>query len=511
MSLRRLGIITLLVALLLASAPSSLAASSGEIQVQAIEATSGGVTQGALRALFIEQDTPNERVPLPRFELESDAAVVTRHHAPIWADGADVMPESEILHDGPIKARGVDTRQGVQFWLSPLGVESPIVHVAHQACTALQAPEDEVKIRDPLVDRSRSSLEVDTAGTTVLASCAQSILTVKGDFALTLWEWDFTLNGAVVQTGVQDATEGTELAASGIGTADEINMDVYNGTLTIPLTPETYELYVAQAQLEARDLRFHEATGSLPGILEPVEGENVTLAGDLQVSVRSVSGGQSISVAISGTPTDAHANGAPLTVQVPEMPGSNASLYTTLSIVAGLLILFGIARFSRPMLLVPYHEDSHITVTPGMRGRMSKGLCIMAEADLKKQNLRRARSRARRAVRADRSNPWATYLLAGALLRLAEFGPAKTAFVESQALAKKPEMKARVAMGQAELLALTGDSKGACDALLRARNLHPTAAADSAKARLWDRFEFQGIVALVRSGIRVGGDVDYHQ
>lgn len=339
MKARHISIILLLVSLL--AMPSALGSSSGqgEVRVQSIEATATSELTGVLEALFIDHDVNGTPLAEPGFRLESPQAIVTTYRAPVWAADVDVGANEEPVHDGSVVLEGVEARPLKHLWITPLGRhQEPVARIDHQTCTTIQPPQAESDVRDPMVDRSRPDIVVRTQDTVQVASCMEAVLVIEGDLSMVLWEWDVDLNGERVRSGVDDSAPGTGISTgTGAGSADELVVEAHNATLSVPLTPETYALYLSDVRLDAQKLYLTGVQGTLPGVLDPVEGQDVELVGNYAVSVEPQGAQQPFVASMAGQTVIATADGRLLSTATPEAPASqNAAI---LWIAAGVAVL----------------------------------------------------------------------------------------------------------------------------------------------------------------------------
>lgn len=330
-------IVVVLAALLVV--PTALAGRVSEVRAEAVESPANGLTEGGLVALFIDQFVEDEPLPGDGFRLESPSATVIAHEAAHKARGIEVATEKRPLHHGRVLLEGVQAKAGLHLWATPSSADSPRASIEHAACTRIDTSESSSSTRTPAIDQNRGDIVVDTSQSIAVDSCTTMQLVLQGNFFIVLWEWDVELNGRHVSTGVNDT------AGTGMGSARELVIEAHDATLTIPLTPDTHTLYLDNPRLMTRNLRILHAEGTIPGVLESVQGEDVELQGDYTASIASQGVGKSLQAIIGGMTHKATANGEILRVQVPE-PTSDTSPGIAIAVLMGIVLAFlALGRF----------------------------------------------------------------------------------------------------------------------------------------------------------------------
>lgn len=315
--------------------PTVLAGDIGEVQTQALHAPTEGSTTGELVALFIDHFVEGDPLPDPTLQLHSVHATVVSHHAAQKVGGIDLGTTKRTLHEGTAAVEGVRAKPGLHLWATPLDDGAVHASIQHSACTTFTAPDSRSVTRTPAVDQNRGDLEVDTSHGVDIRSCTTTDLILQGNLSIVLWAWDVDLNGHRVTSGINDTVPGT-----GSGPADELVIEAHEATLAIPLTPDTYALYLAQPHLATASLRITRAEGTLPGVLEPASGEDVEIQGDYAATVAAQGARQPLAASIAGRTHTATANGVPLTIPTPT-PTTDAT--GTMALVILGLVLAGLA------------------------------------------------------------------------------------------------------------------------------------------------------------------------
>lgn len=514
MTLRHLATLLAVVALL--ATPAQAATLHGEVQAQSITAPAEGKTTGDLVALFIDHFAADEPLAHPGFHLESPDATAASYRAPMRAAGFDAGARREPLHEGELALEGVENRPMLHLWITPLDPEHPpSVHVTHPACTTLQRPEQDSVSRSPSVDQNRPDITVQTSQTFYASSCAPARLVIEGDVALTAWEWTVDLNGRRIHTGVDDTAAGIQTGTSA-GPAEELLVEARNARLTVPLTPQTYTLFLQGPVLETRELRLTDAHGTLPGVLESASNADVELRGDY--TARLTPGAkQSINAVLEGVTQEAIIDGEPQAIQVPAAPGPSRGLVW--GILAGILLVAVAGgawwpafnnRIRRPLLAARYggpgtsmdHEPETL------RQRISAGNWLLSNHDIDRDDLESALKRLLRSVLWNPRNATALVTLAGLAARLGDATNARTWFQAAQACAETTKWRAYALVGEAELV--RNDHDAASALLLKARVVDARAAAEATRAATWNDFPQRGVLNLVRSGVPPGTESPYH-
>lgn len=351
-----LRVFTILIIAALLAAPQSIASSSGQGQVytRAIEATATGETTGSMEAIFIDHFFDNDPIAEVGFRLESISTTVVAHRAAVRAGGFDSGISQEVLHEGQATIQGREGRPSLHLWITPLDRQNaPLATISHFSCTNIHPPLSSSDSRLPSVNRSRPNVMAHTNDAANLESCVDAELRITGNVSMVLWEWDVDLNGERVRSGVDDSAPGTGVSTgTGAGSADELVVEARNATLTIPLTPETYRLYLSDVRLEAQNLHLTDVRGTLPGVLDPVEGQDVELVGSYAVSVESQGAQQPFVAFMAGQTAIATADGHFLSTVAPGAPGSpnKAALWA-----AAIVVVLGVVAVAwgvRPL----HHE-----------------------------------------------------------------------------------------------------------------------------------------------------------
>ncbi len=497
------------IAVLLAAPALAVAQDQGEVRVESLEAASGS-TSGALVGLLIDQDNPGFPVAAHGFRLDGLDVAVTANHVEAKVRTTSTPAERRSIQpSGPATIEGVESRPELHFWITPLD-DGASIEVQHRACTTLQPPVNRDETRRPALNGVSNPLKVDTTGTAQVASCTEALAVVTGDFSITAWEWDMSVNGKRERSGVNDTTGSYGLPESGVGSADELNIQARDATLTIPLTTQTYELYIAQPRIEARELRLTDAEGTLPGVLERLDGVDVDLVGDYTVTLDATT--SPFTATVMGSTSDASSQGVTLAVvQAPAGPAMSTSWVPWIVLAGFVIVGSGWNRYRAPLRALRNHPDAPLDRWPETRReKRSAGLCVLAEADIAHGQPMRAGRRAARAERLDPENARAPFVMGLALHLRERVLEAQEAYHRSQEGAHTPKLRCYAFVAEAELLAGAGDEAGAKRLLRQARAVDAARAAELARATFWNRFDFDGFVATVRGGLPVGGDTDYH-
>lgn len=318
-----------LAALVVAPLPAIGSSSgSGEVEVQFIEATATGETTGTLTALFIDHFVTQDPLAEPGFRLDSPHTRVISHHTPIWTSLTDTVAREQLVHEGPATLVGVDAKTGLHMWVLPQkNKEPPRVEIAHPACTGLQPPPANQETRIASINKSRPNIIAHTQDTVRVASCTKAVLVIEGNLSMVLWEWGVDLNGERVRSGADDSAPGTGFSTgTGVGSADELVVEAHNATLWVPLTPETYALYLTNTTLVAGNLYFQSVEGTLPGVLEPIHGADVELEGEFATTITPQGVDQPLVASLAGATQSATADGELLSLAPPTPSESSPAL-----------------------------------------------------------------------------------------------------------------------------------------------------------------------------------------
>lgn len=514
MTLRHLAALLAVVALL--ATPAQAVTLHGEVQAQSIEALAEGQTIGDLVALFIDHFAADDPLAHPGFHLESPDATAASYRATMRAAGFDTGTRREPLDEGELVLEGVENRPMLHLWITPLDSEHPpSLQVTHPACTTLQQTEQESVSRSPSVDQNRPDITVQTSKTLHASSCAPAMLLIEGHVSLTAWEWTVDLNGRRIRTGVDDTAAGIQTGTNA-GSAEELLVEARDARLTVPLTPQTYTLFLQGPVLEARELRLIDADGTLPGVLKPAQSADVELRGDYTARI-TPGGKQSINAILEGLTQEAIIDGEPQTIQVPTAPGPSRML--VLGILAGILLVAVAGgaswpafnnRIRRPLLATRYGGPgtSMDNEPETLRQRISAGNWLLSNHDLDRDDLQSALKRLMRSILWNPRNATALVTLAGLAARLGDAANARTWFQEAQACAETSRWRAYALVGEAELV--REDHGAASELLLKARVVDARAAAEATRAATWNDFPQRGVLNLVRSGVPPGSESPYH-
>ncbi len=488
------------IAVLLAAPALAVVQDQGEVRVESLEAASGN-TSGTLVGLLIDHFTPDLPVAAHGFRLDGSDVTVTANHveAKVRTTSTPAEPRS-IQPGGPATIEGVESRPELHFWITPLD-DGASIEVRHRACTKFQQPSSEERTRLPSLNGGSNPLTVDASGTAQVASCTEALAVVTGNFSVTAWEWDMSVNGQRERSGVNDTAGSFGLPEAGAGSADELYITARDATLRIPLTAQTYELFIAQPRLEARELHLTNVEGTLPGILNPLDGVDVDLVGDYTVALDPAT--SPFTATIVGETSAASSDGVTLAVvQAPAGPASSAS-WVPWVVLASIAVVgaAGWNRYREPLKALYNHSMPPLDrgEPETRRGERSVGYCIMSEADAEHGRFKRARRRAWKAMRLDPENAYAPLFLGIALHELGRTEEAREAYLRAQREAHTTVLQCSAFMGEAQLVAGT-DEEEAVRLLRQARAVNPRRAAYLAKAKFWDDYDFDGLVAAVRVG-----------
>ncbi len=192
---------------------------------------------------------------------------------------------------------------------------------------------------------SDESLDMDLAGSTVA-------LTVRGDFLVTLWEWDFSVASALnrelheVRTGRDAPTVVTNpLGGSNLAEKDvrlsQAYLFVHNGTLDLPAYPRPAgHLLMAAASLDVNGfVALAGVQGRVwdEGVAEPLDAARFEMGGQIHLALGTRDG--RMSALVAGDITRAAADGARLALGARHAPedGRAFDRWLTGVLVAGLV------------------------------------------------------------------------------------------------------------------------------------------------------------------------------
>ncbi len=241
-----------------------------EVMAPALHAD-GGQATGPLLALFQEyltDGTPTApasfSMSATRLRIETDSADVSVH-----ATGTpkELNPTSTPADYGKATVSGTNNRAGYRWNLVALANgAAPTIDAACNDATP--APSDAVE-RVPLVNGQRGNLERNTSTGIKWDNCTAVV--VRGDFQLSLWEWDAVLRADGKETGIQTGSQPSPILPTGapstaaiVGRDVEVYLIATNATLTIPALGASQLLLTATGtRLVATALTIPHANGAL--------------------------------------------------------------------------------------------------------------------------------------------------------------------------------------------------------------------------------------------------------
>ncbi|MES2154189.1 MAG: hypothetical protein V4510_03550 [bacterium] len=198
--------------------------------------TSKGTVRSSLTVAFEEDATDTPGLAPSAFALrathiraETDSADISLHPT---STPKRINPTTTPADYDQATVRGTANRAGHRWNLASLTGEVPPTVEAN--CGQTEATKAAKVVRVPLVTPQRGNLERDTSRGLAWQDC--TALTVRGDFQLSLWEWDATLQSGGQSTDLKTGSQPSPLLPDNpvAGRDVEVYLFVKNGTLTLP-------------------------------------------------------------------------------------------------------------------------------------------------------------------------------------------------------------------------------------------------------------------------------------
>ncbi len=266
--------ITSAIAMVVLLAPPAMAGQAMQVKVDVVVPAvhaDAGRTSGPLLVLFQEDSTGTAARTGPAFELDA-------RHLRMEADSADVSihatgssknlnPTTTPSEFDAATVAGTANRAGYRWNLAaPANGAAPTIEAV---CGDAEPSPTETITRVPLVNSLREHLERETSAGIKWDNC--TALVVRGDFQLSLWEWDAVLRADGKETDIVTGSQPSPFVPTGVPSTAAIvgrDVEVYliatNATLTIPALGESQLLLTGTGtRLAATALAIPHATGSL--------------------------------------------------------------------------------------------------------------------------------------------------------------------------------------------------------------------------------------------------------
>lgn len=340
-----------IVALLMLVPPATASTVQADLAADRIQ--SQGMIQGEAPLTALLHPYTSSMGALPGFELAADHMRVETDYAEISIVLAEAsfntkaLPDTRIDHHARATAWSTSVGSGYRFDVVPMEIGSAQATI-DASCAAAAPPTQDQHSRTVLVqsEGNRPDYTVDASQSIQWETCdADATATIRGDFWFSAW---------AINIEVQDEN-GTHAYWSGhrdnqaVTEDQELYVYVTNGTLRMPLGAG-YALFLSGGTTQAAGrVQLGNVRGSLttPAGIVALDGESVTLNGDLEVATRRA--GDALHVALVGDARGAMIDGQSVTFPRPTHDVAGAWWLATL---AGVVLLTGL--FCAPNWL--YHH-----------------------------------------------------------------------------------------------------------------------------------------------------------
>ena len=263
---------------------------------------------------------PGFSLQAERLRLETDHADLAFPQEKTSVHPSTTPPE----YFSAARLTGIAARTGQRLLLFPLAASHAPRLDSLVGCGSLQGSDMASPDRIPRVQAGsvRSNLTWDVSSTSRLQKCSREIVSIQGDFRLSLYEWDAVLstNGQTrqVYSGHQSATPSGLPDVSGVvASVDEVYLYAWNATLTMATPRAVDHLFLAQAQVATQGtVVVGGASGhvSLSGHTIDLNGESLTLRGTTILSATGSGVNQPIQVHAAGNLESASLGGLALSL-----------------------------------------------------------------------------------------------------------------------------------------------------------------------------------------------------
>ncbi len=371
------------------------------------------------------------------------------------------------------------------------GREPPRVAV-YSACVGVDPAPYGVAISATVVNRGeRPDRSTSVADALRLRPCAETTLTITGDFLLSIWDWDFRLNaddgGRVIETGVHPRSDGLGDQAT------EAYLYARNATLTTSIASDPAAFFAKDATLDAAAARLSNARGGLDlgGQGLTLAGDELDLQGDLRLDLDGTDAQTPYRVSIDGTTAHARSDGQPLTIQAPAAPvGTPLALFWLLGVA---IVAAGFAVRVRPLVHdgrnARHGLDIGSILPQSRRERRGRGYWVLAQRAFAAKRPRRALHYAKRAYALFPMLPETHLMLAKALVSRGRDTEALPHFLAASGILTDPDKRAEANFGAAVTNLHLGFPDAAMDRMFNVLDLAPDWAAEHLDLSLFESLQ----------------------